>query len=432
MRSTGGPRGPERIRPGLERIRTAFEMTGHPERACRTVHIAGTNGKGSTACITESILRRVLSGPVGLYTSPHLLSPQERIRVGGEKIPLGEFLRYGDIVSALSRRVAARVGEPLSYFEEMTWIACDWFRRAGAVLAVMETGLGGRWDATNLCVPEVSVITNVGMDHAEWLGKSLAAIASEKAGILRENTPVILGTLVPTARNVVRAVARERGCRIWELGRDIRWEDTPGRGMTVHLPGISLSGARIRMQGEFQRHNALLACAAAWVVTESRKGASEGFASAARSALAKTRMPGRFTPLPGRKNAGAWVDGAHNPAAAGVLARELAKRRSSGNASRIVALWSMLIDKDIAGFLREIAPVVDGVVVYPMEADRAAPLPVLSAALVKSGISHREAKNFPDGWEIARRWAGKNGMIIVCGSLMAAADAYRFRGGEVA
>ena len=432
MRYPGGPRGPERIRPGLERIRAAFERTGHPERSFRTVHIAGTNGKGSTACFTDAILRRMLAEPVGLYTSPHLLSPEERIRVGGEKIPPEELFRYGARASALSRNVAATAGEPLSYFEEMTWIACCWFRRRGIPLAVMETGLGGRWDATNLCIPEVSVITNVGKDHAEWLGTSLARIASEKAGILRENTPAILGKLATAARNIVLAVAREKGCRVWEIDRDLRWEEPPGGGMTVHLPGISLPRMRIRMHGEFQRHNALLACGASWVVAASRNIAGTGFARAAREALAEALWPGRYTPLPGRGNAGAWVDGAHNPAAARVLARELAKRRSSGNAEKIVALWSMLVDKDIAGFLRAVAPVVDGVVAYPMGGERAAPLPVLSSALAKAGIAWREAKNFPDGWEIARRWAGKNGMTIVCGSLMAAADAYRFRGGKVA
>jgi len=109
----------------------------------------------------------------------------------------------------------------------------------------------------------------------------------------------------------------------------------------------------------------------------------------------------------------------------------LARRRSGGRTERIVALWSMLADKDMAGFLREIASAVDGVVAYPMEVDRAAKLPVLSAALRKEGIRYREAKDFPDGWAIARKWAGRKGMTIVCGSLMAAADAYRFRGGRV-
>lgn len=432
MRTAGGPRGPERIRPGLERMREAFERTGHPERAFRTIHIAGTNGKGSTACFTEAILRRLAYDPVGLYTSPHLLFPEERIRVAGEEIPAKDFTRLTAEVSTLSRKVAAAAGEPLSYFEEMTWIACEYFRLKKASLCVMETGLGGRWDATNLCEPTVSVITNIGMDHAAWLGRSLGRIAFEKAGILRENTPAVLGRFPPIARRVVLGLAREKKCPVLEIDRGLRWEECTGGSTTFHMPGFRLARARIRMRGEFQRDNALLALAACRLVADLRGVPEAEFSRAARLALGESVWPGRYAPLPGRRNAGVWVDGAHNPAAAGMLARELARRKDAGNAGKIVALWSMLGDKDIAGFARRIASSVDGVVAYPMNQDRAAPLSVLSSALRKAGIRYREAYAFPEGWEIARKWAGKGGMVIVCGSLMAAADAYRFRGGMVA
>lgn len=432
MRTPGGPKGPERIRPGLERMREAFERTGHPERTFRTVHIAGTNGKGSTACFTDAILRRMACDPVGLYTSPHLLYPEERIRVAGEEIPAGDFARLTSDVTALSREVALAAGETLSYFEEMTWIACEYFRLRKASLCVMETGLGGRWDATNLCVPLVSVITNIGMDHAAWLGRSLGRIAFEKAGILRENTPAVLGRFPPVARRIVLGIAREKRCPVMEIDRDLRWEESAGAGTTFHLPGFRLARTRIRMRGEFQRDNALLALAASRLVAELRGVPGSDFARAARLALGEAIWPGRYGPLPGRGNAGVWVDGAHNPEAAGMLARELMRRRKAGNTGRIVALWSMLVDKDIAGFARRIASSVDGVVAYPMNQDRGAPLSVLSSALRKAGIRYREADAFPEGWEIARKWAGKGGMVIVCGSLMAAADAYRFRGGMVA
>ena len=432
MRDPVGLRGPERIRPGLERILAAFERTGHPERSFRAVHIAGTNGKGSTACFTDAILRKMVAEPVGLYTSPHLLFPEERIRIDGEKIPSGEFARSAKRASVLSRRIAGENGEPLSYFEEMTWIACDWFRRREVTLAVMETGLGGRWDATNLCIPLATIITNIARDHAEWLGRSLRAIASEKAGILKQDIPTILGRLSSSSRNVVIAAAREKGSRVWEIDRDLRWQDCREGRVSFSLPGIALKRVKLSMEGEFQRDNALLALGASWVVAKLRGISGVAFERSARSALAMAMWPGRYTPLPGRRNTGTWVDGAHNPAAAAVLAQELAKRRKEGIAPRIVALWSMLEDKDIDGFVRAIATVMDGVVVYPMTVDRAAPLSVLSSALKTAGIRHREAINFPDGWEIARRWAGKDGMIIVCGSLMAAADAYRFRGGRVA
>jgi dihydrofolate synthase/folylpolyglutamate synthase len=151
------PSGPETVRKGLSRMRRALARSGHPESAFRTFHVAGTNGKGSTACFLEAILREISGVRVGLYTSPHLLSPEERIRADGAKIP-SRALREGFRTAAgLGRRQ-----DPLTYFETMTWVACDWFRRTGTPLVVMETGLGGRWDATTACRPIVSVIPRSG------------------------------------------------------------------------------------------------------------------------------------------------------------------------------------------------------------------------------------------------------------------------------
>ncbi len=310
-------------------------------------------------------------------------------------------------------------------------MAFDWFRRRAASLAVVETGLGGRWDATNVCVPEVSVITTVARDHVEWLGRTLPDIAFEKAGIVRHRTPVVAGDLGAAARRVVEAAARRGRSSIWEMGRDLRWEED-GRGrLSFHVPGVSVRGVRLRAPGIFQRHNALLACAAAWVVARDRDCTGRGFERAARGALSDAVWPGRFTRLPGRRNAGAWVDGAHNPSAARALAAELARLAGGGKARRTVAIWSMLADKDIRGFVRTIAPVLDGVVAYPLGDERGAALPALSAALAGAGVAGRKAETFPEAWETARRWAGRRGVTIVCGSLMVAADAYRFRVGSI-
>ncbi|HSL92107.1 MAG TPA: Mur ligase family protein, partial [Candidatus Limnocylindrales bacterium] len=199
MTGTARPGRTEAIQPGLERILAAFEMSGHPERDFRILHIAGTNGKGSTACFLEAILRRLPAGPIGLYTSPHLLFPEERIRIDGEKIPPESLRRSLRKAAGISVSLKDASGGPLSYFEEMTWAACDWFRRGQARLVVMETGLGGRWDATNACVPDVSVLTTVGIDHREWLGRTIREIAAEKAGIFRPGVPIVLGRLSAAA-----------------------------------------------------------------------------------------------------------------------------------------------------------------------------------------------------------------------------------------
>lgn len=429
MRTVWGPGGRDHIRPGLERIREALERTGHPERAFRTIQIAGTNGKGSTARFCEAILRGLLPGPVGLYTSPHLLSPTERIRISGKEIPAGRLEEALEASSAVSREVEAATGEPLSWFEEMTWVACECFRIAGVPLAILETGLGGRWDATSACLPEVSVITTVGIDHREWLGGTIPRIAAEKAGILRAGVPGVIGLLRLSARRVVLRKARETGSPVWEMGREILLEESGQGRITVRLPGgVSVRGAKLGMEGSFQRGNATLACAAAWQAAAARGVSARRFERIAREGLEAARLPGRFSPIPGRENRCVLVDGAHNPDAAAALARELGPR---GPTSRTIALWSMLKEKDAGRFVRNLAHAIDGWVAYPMEQDRASPLPDLTAVLRAQRVEWKGSPGFREGWKIARHWAGRNGRVIVCGSLMAAGDAYRYRVGRL-
>ncbi len=430
MTGRTGPGRPDTIQPGLERILAAFDMTGHPERSFRVFHVAGTNGKGSTASFLEAMLRRLQTAPVGLYTSPHLISPEERIRVNGDAIPPESLRRSLDRASALSRRVAESAAGPLSYFEEMTWVACDWFRKAKAPLAVMEAGLGGRWDATNACLPVASVITTVGLDHREWLGKTLPEIAAEKAGIFRSGVPALLGRLSFAARGVAIRKAREAGAPVWELGRHFRWEECGGR-IRIHLPGLTVPDTRPGLAGDFQRDNAAIACAAAWLWASASGIPAGEFMPAASEGIACARWPGRFSRLPGRKNRRTWVDGAHNPQAAAALAHELGKMKAGGGVERIVALWSMLGDKDLSGFLRALSGVVDGWVPYPMDHERAATIRTLSDACRKGRFPARPAGDFGEGWEMARKWAGAGGLVIVCGSLVAVGEAFANRVGGI-
>lgn len=426
MIRTPGPSGPEEVRKGLSRMRRALAGSGHPESAFRTFHVAGTNGKGSTACYLEAILREVAGVPIGLYTSPHLIAPEERIRVDGVKIPRA-ILRDGF-------RRAARIGgekDPLTYFETLTWVACRWFRGRGARLVVMETGLGGRWDATTACRPAVSVVTTVGIDHREWLGNTLGKIAHEKAGILKAGVPVVLGRIRPTARDVIRRRARALGCAVWELGRDFRWRSRRDGTLSVDLPGVSIRGIRLRMAGAFQRDNAAVALAASWRWAEGEGVHRSRFLEKAAGAVSGARWPGRLCRLPGRGNAGAWLDGGHNPDAAAALAREIAGSPPWGRGKRLVALWSMLADKDPAGYLRPLAPHFHGVVTYPLRHDRAAEAGLLADHARAAGLSCVAAGGFPEGWRAARRLAGKDGVVLVCGSLAAAGEAYRYRVGTV-
>jgi dihydrofolate synthase/folylpolyglutamate synthase len=186
------------------------------------------------------------------------------------------------------------------------------------------------------------------------------------------------------------------------------------------------------MVGRFQRDNAAVALAAAWLFASREGIGPSAFAAAAASALPASRCPGRLCPVPLRKNVGAWVDGGHNPEAAAALARELAVLPPWGKGRRLIAVWSMLADKDASGYLRKLAEHLDGIVAYPLSHPRGAEMPALAAACGKQGIEWRLARDFPEAWRAARRWAGKGGVVLVCGSLAAAGDAYRHRVGFVA
>jgi len=422
-----GPSGPEIVRPGLSRIVSAFSRSGHPEKAFRTLHIAGTNGKGSTASFAYDVLRRLPLGPIGLYTSPHLVAPEERVRIDGEMIS-HRALRDG---FRLAERLSL-AGDPLTWFEKMTWSASDWFRRKGARIVVMEVGLGGRWDATSACRPAVSVITTVGYDHREWLGNTLGSIAAEKAGILRRGVPLVTGRLRPAARAVVLRRARRLGCGAWELGRTFDWRERRDGAIAVALPGLDLEALRVGRTGRFQRDNAAVALAASWLLASGEGIGPAAFAAAAAKAIPASRWPGRWCPLPLRKNVRAWVDGGHNPEAASALAREISEIPPWGKGRRLVALWSMLSDKDASGYLRNLGRHLDGIVTYPLLHPRGSGKGALAEACAKRGIACRLAGGFPEGWRIARRWAGKGGIVLVCGSLAAAGDAYRHRVGFLA
>lgn len=428
MTGFAGSAGEAVIRPGLDRIRLALAFSDHPERSFRAFHVAGTNGKGSTSLFLESILRGLVPGPVGLYTSPHLVSPEERIRIDGRKIPRSELSRGFRKAERMSREIRRIAGEPLSWFESLTWTAFDWFRRNGVRTAILETGLGGRWDATNACLPVVSVVTRIAVDHRDWLGNTVRRIASEKAGIVRPEVPCVVGRLGTASRAVVRAAAREAGAPVWEMGPDFGWKAGRSGALTVELPGLIFGEVRLAAAARFQRDNAALACAAAWRFLRSSGVGGARFAEAARSALGTANPPGRFEPLPGVRNGRAWVDGAHNPDAARALARELGRVRSAGGP--IVAVWSMLRDKDAGGFLRALRTSVDRWIVYPLRHDRAAPVGRLEAACRGAGVPFETARGFREAWSAARRSAGA-GTVLVCGSLVAVGDAYRHRVGEV-
>ncbi len=294
----------------LERVALALKSLGDPQKQFAAVHIAGTNGKGSVAAMLHAMFSTA-GYRVGLYTSPHLVSFTERIRIGAETIAEAEVV---DLAHEI--RAAATIrGIDLTFFELITVMAFLHFARRGVDLAVVEVGLGGRLDATNVLDPEVAVITSIGLDHEEFLGNTVASIAGEKAGIIKPGRPVIVGPVPHAAYDVIERTATQRGTAAFWAGRDFSVSDTMPfwfSGMGCKLGDLTLA-----LRGAYQRGNAAAAIAAAVQLRRTFPITD----AAVQRGLAGVRWPGRLdvvqtAPL-------VVLDGAHNADGAATLRNEL-------------------------------------------------------------------------------------------------------------
>ena len=336
----------------LENISVLAERMGRPDRAYPSAHIAGTNGKGSTAAFLESILRHA-GFRTGLNTSPHLEKINERIRIAGEEISDASFAEVLTRIQSLTEELlaAGKLRAHPSYFECVTAMAFEYFAQARVEFGVFEVGLGGRLDATNILTPVVSVITRIDFDHENFLGHSLQEIAAEKAGIIKPAVPVVVAEQRPEAREVILARATTLGCPVIETPAAFRidgesMEDGFARARVAEIAsGWSIELAP-SLPGRFQLQNALSAAAAARLVQ------NRGFRIPDESitqGIAATHWPGRLEKLQSRPDV--YLDGAHNPGAA----RELAAFWDHNFAGRkIFLLYGALRDKavdEVAGVL---------------------------------------------------------------------------------
>jgi dihydrofolate synthase/folylpolyglutamate synthase len=295
---------------GLERIAVLLDALGNPQQACRIVHVAGTNGKGSTCAMIESGLRAA-GYRTGLFTSPHLVEPTERIRIDGEPVPAAQFAAAFDQVHACAERLlrAERIDLHPTYFESVTAMALLLFRECAVEFTVLEVGLGGRLDATNAVAPELCVITPIDFDHEAFLGNSLESIAWEKAGILKPGVAAVFARQRPEALAVLEAraaelrvpVVRATDTPVSAVALGARGSDFTWAGMAVHCP----------LPGEHQVENAAVAMAAL-----QRLGVAPG---AIQEGTAQTVWPGRLERISADPDV--ILDGAHNPAGARLAAR---------------------------------------------------------------------------------------------------------------
>jgi len=379
---------------GLENMRRLAALFGNPERRLRFIHVAGTNGKGSTCAMLESVYRRA-GLLTGLFTSPHLVSFGERIQVAGVPLEPDGVARLATVLRGAIEKEHLGGGEfSPTFFEVATMMALLRFEEAGCGLVVWETGLGGRLDSTNIVDPMASVVTNIQRDHAAWLGDTLEQIAFEKAGILKPGRPACTAASHPGALAVLRARARELG---------IPWVEVSPELAEATLP----AGTKLPLAGTHQKSNAALAATVvrllAAVIPVSERELRDG--------LEATRWPGRFQVVR-RGGRTVVLDGAHNPDGVRTLVSTLADEFPG---RRPFAIVGVLKDKEWREMLELLLPRVGKVVFTPVESDRSAdPAELLSHAAQMPGVAGSSAAK---SLREALAQASGEPLLLVTGSL---------------
>ena len=393
------------IKLGLDTIECLLTRLGRPERQYPTLHIGGTNGKGSTAAMAAAMLDA--SGyHVGLYTSPHLIDFRERIQVNGE--PVGE----DRLIELVERVRSAAVDLEPTFFEFTTAVAFEYFKIMRVGVAVVEVGMGGRFDATNVVTPVVSAVTNVTLDHQAHLGTTVGQIAFEKAGIIKPEVPVIVGRVGSDAWETIERVSSERAAPRIRWESDFVAEGDPVAGFRYTSRGRAYSGLTCPLPGRHQLENA--GCAVAMIEAASQRGLPVSD-DAVRSGLRNVAWEGRLETVD--HDPLVVLDGAHNPAAACAVAAYLKDFRDS-TSGRVVLVAGFMRDKDYRGFLSVVTPYVDHIVLTSVHMSRAAtPEELFEGLKGWPGRVHTVASS-GEALSLARRIASARDIICVTGSLM--------------
>jgi len=401
------------MRPGVDGIERLLETAGRPDRAFPSVLIAGTNGKGSTAAHLDAILRAA-GLKTGLYTSPHLLRFHERIRVDGREI-------QDEALEALLERWWPRFEEERpSFFEAATALGFDYFASHGIDAAVVEVGLGGRLDATNILTPQVAVITTISSDHHEILGNTLRRIAREKAGIIKPGATVVCGVRAREPRETIAGIAAERGATVRWLGTSARYRTRSVglHGTELQLETSSFSGrVETPLVGKHQARNAALAALAAEEFLNGRPAA--GIGRAIQEGIAHTRWPARAELV--RDEPPVLVDVAHNTEGAAALADSVEALFPGRPVAFVVALSR---DKAHAAFLRQLGRVASRFYLTEFQGERATPASSLLEAAPSSHLTCEAHSSIAEAIERAIRWgAGSGGVVVIAGSFFLLAEA---------
>lgn len=396
----------------LDRVARALERLGNPQQQFPSIHVAGTNGKGSVAAMLHAMLGAG-GHRVGLYTSPHLVRFTERIQVGDREISEPRVVELADEL----RRASA--GIDLTFFELGTVMAFVHFARSNVDVAVIEVGLGGRLDATNVIDPVVSVINTIGFDHTEFLGETIEAIAAEKGGIIKPGRPVVLGRMPGDAERVIRRIAAERGAAVVGLGQDFD-ATVDERGISFAGLGLSLSGLTLGLRGAHQVDNMATALATLMQLPPTLAVGE----TAMREGLAAVRWPGRLEQIGGEPLV--VLDGAHNLEGTRALVHEL---RTIADGRPIHVLFAVMRDKPWAAMIAQLAPICASAVVtevLPPRGAAAADVAAVWARYCPTAVVRDPAA----AWAQVRSYAKRGELVLVTGSLFLIGAVYPLcRGG---
>lgn len=408
------------IKFGLENIRTLVDALGRPDRAFHSAHIAGTNGKGSvTAMVDESL--RAAGHRSARFTSPHLLDLTERFVIDGR--PVGEEALVAvicDVREAIAGLIASgAIRAQPTFFEVTTAAALELFRRATVEVGVIEVGLGGRLDSTNVITPRVTAITSIAFDHEQYLGHTLGAIAAEKAGIVKPRVPIVVGRVAEEARMAIEAVARERNAPLvtaWEGVSARRVQPAPGEPTRIHLrtPARDYGEIVLSLRGDHQIGNAVVAVR---ILEQLHDSGIDVPASAIAEGLSQVSWPGR---LEHRRLSGGRemiLDAAHNPAGAATLAAYLGETF----AEKPPLVFAAMIDKDVRAMFEALLPAVSALVVTRLSTARSADPEALAQTAVSVAphlpvrVESTRSKALAAAWALSPR-------IVVAGSIFLLGD----------
>lgn len=392
------------MKPGLERVTTILSRLGNPHHELKTVQIAGTNGKGSTGAFLAAIMTAA-GYRTAFFSSPHLSDFAERFRIDGAMLT-HEQLTLG------AEEVLAVAPPEATFFEIVTALAFHCFRRERVELAIMEAGMGGRWDATNVSASLVSIITPVSFDHCDYLGDTLTAIAAEKAGIIKPGRPVVVAAQEEAALAEIRRVAMEQAAPLLLSGSDFVVERSAAG---VHFSGCGRNFCcQPALAGRFQTENAALALAAALTLDHAGYPVSD---AACQAGVAAARWPGRLEYFPGSPPF--LLDGAHNPAGLLALQESLADFRYR----RLLLVVGVLADKAWQEMLLPLLPSAAEVIAVTPALERALPAEELAAFCRQNGLVAHAAGTVAAGLDAASLRAAGNDLVLVTGSLFTVGEA---------